>query len=199
MIIPDFDASTHTYYVESKPVINVTRALGVITDYSNIPPDRLEIARQEGHDIHRMVELYSKNDLDEGTLPEWLVPRLNAYKKFIVETGFRITHSEVRLYNQDAQYAGTADLFGEIGLRRSVEFANVDVKRSFYAGRAIGLQLAAYVEAAKHCDMPRATRRYALQLRADGSYRLEPFEDRRDFAFFLSCLNVYRLKEEMSK
>ena len=42
----------------------------------------------------------------------------------------------------------------------------------------------------------RTDRRFGLQLRKDGTYRLQPFEDREDFSVFLACLTTHTWKEK---
>lgn len=193
-----FRASDHRYFWNGKPVVNVTRALSLITNYDRIPAGILKHAQDEGIAIHRTVELYCKGDLDEDSLPEWLVPRLAAFKKFLAETGFAIEASEQRVYHERYGYAGQLDFVGTMQMPQGRKVrtmpAIVDVKRSFFAGRAIGLQVAAY-DAALPSERPRL--RYALQLRADATYRFEPFNDPSDFPNFIACLSVWRLKEQM--
>lgn len=201
-----FDAESHSYAWHGKPVVNVTRALGLVTDYSRIPESILNKARDEGIAIHRTCELYCKDDLDEASLPAWLVPRLAAFKRFIAECQFRLAASEQKVYHHQHGYAGTLDLDGTIEVpqgRRSITMpVVVDIKRSFYAGRAIGLQTAAYAEALTSEERERGIEqrrrvRFALQLRADGQYRLQPFNDPSDYAAFLACLQVWRLREQL--
>lgn len=194
-----FDPAAHQYFWLDKPVVNVTRALSLLVDYSKIPADVLENAKQEGKAIHKTVELHCADDLDEDTLPDWLRPRLDAFKRFQTDTQFKVLASERRVYHPDYGYAGTADLFGAMVVpegRRSREvIACVDLKRSFAAGRVIGLQVAAYSEAWAHETNKRVARRFALRLRADGTYRCEPFDAKDDFALFLAALSLYKFKE----
>lgn len=201
-----FNAERHEYHWNGKPVPGVTRALGDLTDYSFVKPDALERARQEGEAIHAMVELYLKDDLDEDTLPAWLAPRLAALKKLIADTQFKVRASEKRVYHPTYGYAGTLDLTASmiVGSKAKAVEALLDVKRSFAAGAAIGLQLAAYQAAenagrASQGVIPQVTHRYALQLRADGSYRLELFEDSTDFMVFLACLTRHKWKDRHGK
>lgn len=199
-----FDAAGHLYCWNGKPVPNVTRVLEIASDWSKVAFDVLERARQEGEDMHRMVELHSKNDLDEEALPAWLQPRLAAYKRFIAETGFEIEASEARVYHSEMAYAGTADLFGtfahvRIGGKQQRRTANLDLKRSFYMPRLIGLQTSAYSEAWRRMGNRMPDLRFALRLCEDGTYRLLPCEDRSDFYKFIACLQVHRLREEIAQ
>ena len=199
-----FDPVEHRYFWNGAPVTNVTRALGLLSDWSKVDPVVLENARQEGVDQHRMVELYMKDDLDEATLPEWLVPRLAAFKSFKAATGFLCIESELRVYNPRYAYAGTTDLIGTInitlGRHSGTVVACIDLKRSFAGGRVIGYQLAAYTDAWNKTRVNAAeyvTHRYALKLHADGQFRLEPYTDRADIDHFLTCLRFYNLKESL--
>ena len=146
--------------------------------------------------MHRMVELFIHDDLDEGALPAWLKPRLAAYQKFLTDTGFSCEASEHLVYHIAHEYAGRLDLIGTMNGDISV----IDIKRSLFAGPAIALQLAAYQEAEndarKRAKLPKAKRRYALQLRANGRYKLEPYEDQTDFAVFLAFLTAYKWRQQ---
>lgn len=204
-----FQPSPHHYFWNGTRRPNVTSVLAPLTDFSMVPPDTLERARLEGVDIHKMVELHAKDDLDEAGLPEWLTPRLAALKKCIAETGFRVERSESRVYNETYGYAGQLDLVGELRVpsgRKTIEaLAIIDVKRSFFGGRAIGFQTAGYAHAKPWSETLQMlvdysrpiTHRFALQLRDDGSYRLQPYPDAMDFTHFLTCLAFHKLKESM--
>ena len=190
-----FDPESHRYFWDDVHVPNVTSILSPLVDYARVPWAVLEKARQEGVAMHKMVELYVADDLDEQALPEWLRPRLEAFQKFQAESGFKVEGSERRVYHVAHRYAGTLDLVGDMNGDLTV----IDIKRSLFAGPAIGLQLAAYQEAEndrrKREKLPKATKRYALQLRAKGDYKLEPYEDKNDFAVFLALLTLKRWRE----
>ena len=196
-----FNEATHTYYAGGVMVPNVTRILGPLTSYRFVDLAALERARIEGVHIHKMVELYFKNDLDDSALPEWLMPRLAALKSFEAETGFICCDSEKHVYHESHGYAGTLDLTGAMP-RLHADHCVLDVTRSFYAGPVIGLQLAAYQfaenEARRKAKLPRVKRRYALQLNEDGKYKLLPFEDDSDITVFIGMLNAWRWSQQHS-
>lgn len=188
-----FNAELHEYHFAGKRVPSVTQVLAPLYDFRFVNADALEVARQEGMAIHKTVELYVKNDLDEDDLPEWLQPRLAAFKKFQAETQFEFEASEQQVHADDYGYAGTLDLKGAIQLpkRKTKTRAIFDIKRSFSAGKVIGLQLAGY----QHAEGSKTEGRFALQLRADSTYRLERFDDPTDFSTFLACLTLHKWKE----
>ena len=201
--ILDFRAEDHTYWRDGKLVPNVTRVLSLIQSFDHIDPAVLANAQQEGTDIHRTVELHVKGDLAEASLPAWLRPRLDAFKRFEAESGFVMIASECRVYNPQSNYAGTLDLIGKLRMpqsRSAIQItACIDLKRTILPGnRAVGLQTAAYAAAwnGSAC-VPQVTHRFALQLRENGTYRLQPYVDRSDFANFTACLLVWRLRGAM--
>lgn len=193
-----FDPIAHEYRWNGAVIPHVTGIIAPLTNYDKIPPDVLERARQEGTAVHKMVELDCKNDLDLVKLPAWMAGRYSAWIRFKEETGFECWASERQVYHQRLGYGGTLDLEGVLPkLRTSKKPAVIDVKRSFYAGPAIGLQTAAY-EGAANSEKRRDAieERYALLLNANGTYRLQRYEDRDDHAAFLACLQQLRWKEK---
>ena len=192
-----FDAPAHHYFWNGVRVPNVTSILAPLTDYSKIPRGQLERARQQGIAVHKMVELDCKGDLDTDALPEWMAGHFAAWEKFKAEIDFELWSSEQPVYHKGMSYAGTLDLTGMPCNLKHKDAALIDVKRSFYAGPVIGLQLAAY-EKARNDSVEKALRtkhRFALRLDVDGQYRLEAFEDRNDFTVFTACLALHRWKE----
>lgn len=197
-----FDEPSHTYTWCGRPVVNVTRVLSPLIDLSFVAPDVLEAARAEGQAIHRMVELEAKHDLDETSLPPWLKPFLTAWRAFVDFSGFELWASEKPLYNRRYGYAGTPDLIGIPHKWKDPRPSLIDLKRSFAAGGAINLQLAAYADSwnQEHgADKSLVIRRrYGLRLIKDGQYRCQPFESKDDFTDFLTCLAFHRLKEKFN-
>jgi hypothetical protein len=195
-----FDAAKHEYRWADQIVPSVTMIVSpLISHLAAVPPEQLERARQEGKAIHKMVELDCKGKLE--SVPEWLQGHLEAWRRFVAESGFECWATEEPLYHP-LGYAGTPDLIGTIGDPDSRPVV-IDIKRTLYAGPAVGLQLAAYKELwnrfnksvdflrseAKHTKVGK---RYALQLRAEGTYRLVPYEDDEDWTTFLALLTTYR-------
>jgi len=183
-----FRDDIHEYRFGGVVVPSVTQILKPLTDYSFVQAEALENARQAGVAIHKTVELECKGDLDEDALPEWLRPYLSAWRKFVLETGFVLEASEERVYHAGCRYAGTLDLRGATRRHKRGLF---DIKRSFAAGPAIGVQTAAYANAIDWRDAAR----FGLQLRGDGTYRLREFNDPADWSVFLALLTVHRYRE----
>lgn len=180
-----FDESKHEYRVNGRVIPSVTQVLQPLVDYSKVPRDVLERAQLLGQAVHRATELHDNDDLDMATLSEELVPYLDAWKRFRQECDFQPITVEEKLHHPSLGYAGTSDRTGYVRGRKAV----LDIKKMISLGPVIGIQLAAY-QAMHNLRGDSITDRYALGLRADSTYRLEPYTDANDFAVFVSLLTV---------
>ena len=186
-----FDEKLHQYTVDGRVLPSVTSILSPLMNFSGIDPAVLERARRLGTAVHTLTELHDKDDLDMDTLPPELAPYLSAWQRFRAECDFVPDTIECRLHHPGLAFAGTSDRTGVVRGARAV----IDIKKMATLGPVIGLQLAAYRE--MHNLLGHAiTHRYALGLRVDGTYRLEPYTDPTDFAVFVSLLNIknWRIK-----
>jgi hypothetical protein len=198
-----FDEVEHAYHWCGVRVPNVTSVISPLADYSMIPAEILENARAEGVQIHKMIELDAKQDLDIDALPDWIRTYFNAWQQFKDDSGFEMVSSEFRMYHPTHQYAGTCDLVARLPKLKKANtgLCLIDVKRSLYAGPVIGLQLAAYADAwdqSQGLD-GRIKHRFAFQPRKDGSYRLEEFNDPTDRMTFNALLTVQKWKSKHAK
>lgn len=196
-----FDEPTHTYRYNGVVVPSVTSIIAPLTDYGMIPAGVLESARQQGQHIHSMVEFDCRKVLNVRTLPPWMLPYYAAWNRFKAEVGFELWESEQMVYHPKFGYAGKLDLTGVLTKFKLKGASLLDIKRSFFAGPAIGVQEIAY-EKARNAQMPKeyhTFNRFGLQLREDGTYRLEQYEDPDDFNVFLAYLTIKRWRERNGK
>lgn len=186
-----FDPVEHSYTVGAQRVPGVTAVLSPLVDFSMVPKAVLERAQQLGTAVHRMTELFDLDDLDEDSLSDELLPFLTAWRKFRAETGFVPELIEQRFHHPALRFAGTLDRTGLIGGRRAV----IDIKKMLRLGPVIGIQLAAYQELCR-VNGVEVLDRYGLGLRADGTYRLQPFKDKGDWPVFLSLLTLRNWRDK---
>jgi hypothetical protein len=177
-----FDRATHTYRYGGRVVPSVTTVLRAIDNFDRVDPELLERARVFGSHVHMATDLFDKDDLDEARLDLPLLPYLNAYKTFLSETGFVVTHSEQQIYNARQRYAGTLD---KRGIWKGTTWL-LDLK-SGAVPRSVGLQTAAY----QHALEEKPKRRLCLQLMRN-RYKLIKCEEASDWSYFVSYLNVHR-------
>ena len=140
----EFDESAHKYTVDGAVVPNVTSILQPISAYRNFDQKKMEIARQKGLAIHKMVEFWSKGT--DYKRPAWMEPAYQEWMKFVAISQFEVIESELRVYNKLYRYAGTLDLYGSVDIgfkpRKKMQ-CYIDVKRSLLGGDTIGYQIAA--------------------------------------------------------
>lgn len=184
-----FDETSHTYEKAGKRLPSVTQLLAPLVDYSMVPRETLERAQKLGQAVHRMTELHDNDDLDEEDLSDELRPYLGGWKKFRLEAAFEPTTIEHRMSHPVFGYAGTSDRTGVVKGRLAV----IDIKKMFTLGPHIGPQLAAY-EKLHQSEGLQIVDRYALGLRPDGTYRLQPYTDPTDWQCFLSHLTIQNWK-----
>jgi hypothetical protein len=178
-----FDPVAHTYTVDGIQYPSVTQIL--MTEGFIDTSFYTEWGRDKGKLAHLCVHLDDTGELDESTVDPVLAPYLDAYRRFKRESGFIVAASEWPLVNPTYRFAGTID---KIGTFKGINCSIIDVKTGAVESWA-AIQLAAY-EILK-CE---PHKRFALQLKADGNYKLHPFTDRQDKHIFLSALAVYQWK-----
>lgn len=186
-----FDPVEHAYTLGEKRLPSVTQTLAPLIDYSQVPKAVLERAQQLGTAVHRLTELYDLDDLDTENLSQELMPYLTAWMRFRAETRFVPELIEQRYHHPALNFAGTLDRTGLINGRRAV----IDIKKMLRLGPVIGVQLAAYKELCIRNSV-QIEDRYGLGLRADGTYRLVPFNDKGDWPVFLSLLTLRNFKDK---
>lgn len=183
-----FDADTHTYRLGDAVVPSVTTILKAVTDLDGINPHILAYAADRGTAVHYACELYDLDDLDWSSLSDELVPYVEAWVDFRASTGFKPERIESRVFHPGLFYAGTLDRTGVLYDERSV----IDIKTTATMYPWVGLQTAAYQEAlhASEPEAPRHTKRYAVQLKNDGKWKLHEYKDPTDWPTFIALCTV---------
>lgn len=190
-----FDAATHRYYWEGRPVPGVTSVLAPLSSLHLVDPDLLDAASAFGTAVHLACELDDLGQLDERDLDPALAPYLAGWRLFSNEWQVKWEGIEEQVYHSTLRYAGTLDRRGTVRqLGRKFDLpAIVDIKSSTQLYASVGPQLAAYVSAVNDMrkpDLPKHYLRLAVQLKADGSYRAQLYTDSTDFALFASLLTL---------
>jgi hypothetical protein len=190
----EFDEANHLYFIGGKPMPAVSEILRPLLDFSRIPPDALEFARERGTAVHKATELHDLGMLDEDSIDDHVRPYLDAWKQFRSDTGFYPTLIEHRVYSETYGYCGTIDRQGVMTKLAGSPGALLDIKTPVQLGPAVGIQLAAYQEALRR-DGILSPLRFAVQLRNDGLYRLVSFTDKSDFGVFIALMTVRKWRD----
>lgn len=193
-----FDEAKHEYRWNGAVVPHLTGIIGDLTSYDMVSPDQLETARQKGTAVHKMIEYWSKGV--EVSLPDWMLPVQEQWLKFVADTGIKVIASERRCFHKVYKYACTLDL--AVTMRHKTGLGILEVKRSFMAGRAIGLQTAAQAMAWESEGGEKIMWRGALKINETSSYRFDDHDAKpdakKDWPNFLACLMHYNLLKECS-
>lgn len=185
-----FDAVQHRYTLEGRELISVTTALwlaGMVDD-----SHWSEVARLRGEYVHQCIALEAEGVLDEASVDPVVQPFFEAFRKFQRETGVTLETVERLICDPLLGYAGTLDA---IGVWPSGERSLFDWKSGLFPPMA-GPQTAGYLRCARHFyPVGERITRYGLQLRDDGTYRLEPLKDIvQDEHDFLGALRVAQFR-----
>jgi hypothetical protein len=186
-----FDEDAHTYTLGGvlcpRSVTGLLKRYGLTTDFSQIPPRILELARQRGiayAEGRRLI--LSGRELDPETIDARIECYLTALGKWLRESGVEIIETEVPRVSP-LGFGFRADIFCWINGRRAV----IDDKATFKVPRSIGPQTAGYALGwnSLYPSQP-IEDRYALHLRRDSTYRFKLLDDPDDVAAFMTCLEA---------
>ncbi len=182
-----FDPETHTYTINSCKVPSVTQILkGVLGD----EPWYDEWYAGRGRAIHQAIHYLVKNRLNYDSLDERIVGQIEAFKKFLVETGFTVLESEIMMYSDIYQFAGTADL---ILSNLNGNLIMADIKSSIEP--KVDLQLGGYSILSN--ENPHIKNYCAVGLNENGTYKMRWVDDIKTARrVFFSCLTVYNWKRQ---
>lgn len=204
----DFEPIGHHYALNGVPVPSVTgilRASGIV-DFSRIPASDLEAARYRGSIVHQAVHYYNEDDINldafRAEFPGF-VGYLEGWFRFREQRRFRPVLNEHRVASIRHGVAGTLDTLGIIDDDHA---ALLDYATGRPEDVAKNLQTAAYLGLAHEwaeegpdpqlqkflTDYP-TIKRYAVALRRDGTFKLEPYKDPADFRKFLTLNEAQRI------
>lgn len=179
-----FEPVAHRYTVGDRELISVTQ---VLTEAGFIDSRWFtESAAVRGTAVHAAVQAFNGS----GVVPtdDVVAPFFDAYLAFQLEAGYVVEMSEERVFNPLLGYAGTLDLRGRF-VKYPTGIDLIDIKTGMVPSW-VGYQTAAYARLLPD----RIIRRWALQLRADGTYRLQPLTGPADERVFLAALTVAQAK-----
>ena len=201
-----FDGSTHTYILDGvvvpRSVTGVLKAAGLI-DFSTVPPLVLERARVRGVTVHQAIQYDNEHDLDldafAADYPD-LVPYVAAWRSFCAQRKFEAVLNEHRVASRRYHVAGTIDCLGLLdGVAVLLDFSTGDPAETCKSLQTAAYHLLAREWAADDPDLERflarhpVVRRYAVRLRGDGSFALEPYADPGDAREFLALVEAQRI------
>lgn len=187
----EFDPESHIYRLDGRPIVNVTGVLEEMGLMPQYPSATREFMLSRGSAVHLATALYDQGQLSK--LDDRLTGFVEGWKAFLKDSGAKVKLVEHLVCCRTFQYAGTLDRLLEL----KGQLAVVDLKAGEPAAAA-ALQTAAYRKALLSQEGIEATRRMAVRVQQDGSYRVSEYEDHaydeRHFLFALSLSHWKRKK-----
>jgi hypothetical protein len=198
----DRDAHRYTLRADGSEVPGVTSIINPVigVDFSFVDPDHLAKCAALGTAVHDVInrdittQLQAKAvDLCEDALE--LYDYFDAWREFILLSGFKPLLTEELVYSAKYGYAGQLDLFGEL----NGELWLPDIKRVNSVSRVAGVQTAGYKQALIETFPEYAGKtihRGVLHLKPAAKWQLVPFNSSADLKVFLSALNIHNWKRK---
>lgn len=188
-----FDQATHTYRLGDRVLPSVTQIIKPLygSFYEQVDPDVLTIAAARGTAIHRLTEIY-----DEGGNPyvaeqfqPGYEPYIDAWMRFLVESGAEVIATEKRFYHPRLLFSGTCDRILRIDGRAGI--ADIKTTADMMPQTAIQTEGYRLIAEAETPPVSGHLARWGIQLRADGNYRLIEYRDPADQPVFLGLLAAH--------
>lgn len=180
----EFDREVHAFKLDGRPVPSITQCL-VMSDLIDTQWFT-EYGRERGSAVHRACHYLDENDLDPGYLDGEQTGYLDAWDLFFKQHHCQWIEIEKPAYSIPLQIAGIPDRVGLVDREMSV----VEIKTgSLYT--VTGVQLALQARIVAPTD---PLNRYAVQLKPDGTYFLQPYKDRNDFKVAMAALTITHFK-----
>lgn len=183
----ELDEATHTYTVDGVVFPSVTQVLDPLNSFDRVPAHRLAFARKRGRAVHLATQYFDEGDLDLDTLDPILVPYVQAWERYLDESGFEVHAIEQKVHCPTWGYAGMLDRAGKINGDRCV----IDIKVTADLSPITALQTAAYEAAYRTDKRRRPYRRFAVRLKPDGTYVAREFDEGFDLATFRAALTLH--------
>jgi len=170
-------------------VTQIVQAAG-LSNYSGVPENIMEAARNRGDVGHKTCELYDLENLDMNSVDERISPYLQAYIKFLKDFDLKFTKDEIeKQLVSKMGFVGTPDRISKAkGLA-------IDIKLTHSLLPVLAIQLAGYQILAEESGI-RIKKRVGVQLKGDATYLIQEYKSLSDKNIFLSCLNIYNWKKE---
>jgi len=137
-----FDAVSHTYSIDGEIVPSVSQIIAQATSkqFDSVDPVILANAARRGTEVHRTIEFYERAGISETD--DEMQPYLTNYIEFKCESGLVVLEQEVVLYDKEAGFAGTLDMFVE-GKGNEIGIVDIKTPKSM-SKRKWAIQLAGY-------------------------------------------------------
>lgn len=184
----EFDQDKHRYLLDGEEVSGTTGILKACGLTQNVE-FMSENARWRGQVVHKAVELYNKETLDWASVHPDILGYVKAYDDWFKRCRPMVVCCERWYIDEILRFGGKIDVLTQIG----PNYHLFDIKTG-KPSKTTRLQMAGYVKLLSSFQIPQANpyniRRSALQLKPDGKWNIENYNDPRDIDVFISCCTI---------
>jgi hypothetical protein len=172
-------------------VTEILAAAGLAPDFGMVAPAVLEAARARGSAVHAAIEADHYGYATD--LPPEGAPYLDAYRKFVAESGHEPLVSEFTVTHPAWQYVGHPDRVGWLcGKRVLLDWKCTDSIDLPYTGRQLTLYRLAWNT--EHPTEP-VDSIAALQLKGSATYRLHEIDHAEHEQVALAAVVLYQARQ----
>ena len=176
----DFNKETHTYILDGKKLLSATQMLQICGLIKN--NFYTEVGRERGTRIHLLCQYLAENDLDISDVHSDDLGYVLGYQKALQIMGFKtLTQAETPTFHPHLRYGVMADQVWdktnilEIKTGKMMKWTAIQT-----ALQAMALFPTSFL----------SKKRHGLELRKNGTYRFEKFEDPADFNVAIGVVSV---------
>ncbi|MBM4442962.1 MAG: hypothetical protein FJ027_21330 [Candidatus Rokubacteria bacterium] len=177
-------------------VTEILASVGLGPDFEGVPVAVLENARRRGSEVHAAIEAIVYGYLDESSLADDVVPRVDAYRRFIKESGFETEATEREVVSATWRYRGHPDTVGWLQqkrLRVILDWKNTDHCQLGPAGWQLAAYRAAWNEQHPHAPVAALG---VVQLRGDGTYSFHEVSVAAAEPVWFAAVTVYHARQD---
>jgi hypothetical protein len=139
---------------------------------------------------HAAVELWVKGTLDLDTVHKDILPSIEAFLEFQSDTGFKPTHSELKVWSPVYRVATRIDLMGEFpdGSEAIIEL------KSGACAKPTAIQTAGQDSL---LNLQKTRKRFGLSIPKTGKPKVVPYTNRDDYSIWIAAMNIahWKIKE----
>lgn len=172
----------------------ILKALGLCDDYAFVP----DHARDRGTALHQAIQWFEDGTLDTNSLHPEIIQPFTAYQRFVEDTGHMVESSEVELVHPWG-FCGHLDRVGLVNGDRAIcdwkSGTTVDLKGATLQLAGYGLLYAHQFQTEYPETRLPDVKRYVVNLRPDGTYKLIDVTDDHATQVFTAAVMVYHARE----
>lgn len=185
---------SHKYFYDDKPVLGLTEILGLCGFGDWMVFVRKDVLERESHlgkAVHKAVELFDKGTLNPASIVKEVAPYLEAWRRFLKDTGAEVFENEMMCYSKVWKYGCILDKTVHLNGLSILELkttATIDQK-------SVALQTMGQKIAYEEQLGTKVKNRFCLHLKEDTTYTLHQFKKDGDREAFICCVKVAYFKK----